>query len=95
MIAAIGLVIGVIAGLVFHPTVPDGLAPYLPIAVVAALDAIGDPKSMAAKFADGADGRYLFALKSQYGIRFDTSTEDHLSLPAATQLSLTEAVPVP
>ncbi|MEY9928201.1 small basic protein [Catenulispora sp. GP43] len=40
MIAAIGLVIGVIAGVVFHPTVPGGLAPYLPIAVVAALDAV-------------------------------------------------------
>ena len=40
MIAAIGLVIGVIAGVVFHPTVPTGLAPYLPIAVVAALDAV-------------------------------------------------------
>ena len=40
MIAAIGLVIGVIAGVVFHPTVPEGLAPYLPIAVVAALDAV-------------------------------------------------------
>jgi small basic protein len=40
VIAAIGLVIGVIAGVVFHPTVPEGLAPYLPIAVVAALDAV-------------------------------------------------------
>jgi len=40
VIAAIGLVIGVIAGVVFHPTVPAGLAPYLPIAVVAALDAV-------------------------------------------------------
>ena len=29
-----------IAGVVFHPTVPAGLAPYLPIAVVAALDAV-------------------------------------------------------
>ena len=40
MIAAVGLVIGVIAGLLFHPVVPDWLAPYLPIAVVAALDAV-------------------------------------------------------
>jgi small basic protein len=40
VIAAIGLVIGVAAGLLLHPTVPLWLQPYLPIAVVAALDAV-------------------------------------------------------
>jgi small basic protein len=40
VIAAIGLVIGVIAGILLHPTVPVWLQPYLPIAVVAALDAV-------------------------------------------------------
>jgi small basic protein len=40
MIPALGLVIGVVIGIVLHPTVPDGLQPYLPIAVVAALDAV-------------------------------------------------------
>jgi small basic protein len=40
VIAVIGLVIGVVAGLVLQPTVPAELQPYLPIAVVAALDAI-------------------------------------------------------
>jgi small basic protein len=40
VIAAIGLLVGVIAGLVLQPTVPLGLQPYLPIAVVAALDAV-------------------------------------------------------
>jgi small basic protein len=40
VIAAIGLVVGVIAGLVLEPTVPLWLQPYLPIAVVAALDAV-------------------------------------------------------
>ena len=40
MIAAIGLLIGVVAGLVLEPTVPLWLQPYLPIAVVAALDAV-------------------------------------------------------
>jgi small basic protein len=34
------LVIGVILGVVLDPTVPLGLQPYLPIAVVAALDAV-------------------------------------------------------
>jgi small basic protein len=40
MIPVIGLVAGVVAGLVFQPTVPVGLQPYLPIAIVAALDAV-------------------------------------------------------
>jgi small basic protein len=40
MIALIGLVIGVVAGLVLEPSVPIWLEPYLPIAVIAALDAV-------------------------------------------------------
>ena len=40
MIAALGLLVGVILGLLFTPHVPAGLDPYLPIAVVAALDAV-------------------------------------------------------
>jgi small basic protein len=40
VIAAIGLLVGVVAGLLLHPTVPLWLQPYLPIAVVAALDAV-------------------------------------------------------
>ena len=40
MIAALGLLFGIIAGLVFAPDVPIGLQNYLPIAVVAALDAV-------------------------------------------------------
>ena len=30
----------IVLGLVFHPSVPEGVAPYLPIAVIAALDAV-------------------------------------------------------
>ena len=40
MIAAIGLLVGVVVGLLLQPTVPFWLQPYLPIAVVAALDAV-------------------------------------------------------
>ncbi len=40
MIAVFGLVIGVALGFVLQPDVPIGLEPYLPIAVVAALDAV-------------------------------------------------------
>jgi len=40
VIAALGLVLGIVLGLVLRPDVPLALDPYLPIAVVAALDAV-------------------------------------------------------
>jgi small basic protein len=40
MIAAVALIVGVVVGFIFRPTVPTWLEPYLPIAVVAALDAV-------------------------------------------------------
>ena len=40
MIAVLGLVFGVVLGLVLRPDAPLWLEPYLPIAVVAALDAV-------------------------------------------------------
>jgi len=40
MIAVLALVAGVVLGVVLEPTVPGWLQPYLPIAVVAALDAV-------------------------------------------------------
>jgi small basic protein len=40
MIAALGLIVGIVLGVLLQPVVPVGLQPYLPIAVVAALDAV-------------------------------------------------------
>jgi small basic protein len=40
MIAVLALVVGIVAGILLEPTVPIALQPYLPIAVVAALDAV-------------------------------------------------------
>lgn len=40
MIAVLGLLMGIVLGLILQPDVPVGLEPYLPIAVVAALDAV-------------------------------------------------------
>jgi len=40
VIALLALVVGVVLGLVLEPTIPAALQPYLPIAVVAALDAV-------------------------------------------------------
>ena len=40
MIPVLGLIVGVILGIVLKPDVPLWLQPYLPIAVVAGLDAV-------------------------------------------------------
>jgi small basic protein len=40
VIAALALAAGIALGLILRPTVPTWLEPYLPIAVVAALDAV-------------------------------------------------------
>ena len=40
MIAVLGLLVGILLGFVFRPDVPIAVEPYLPIAVVAALDAV-------------------------------------------------------
>ena len=40
MIAVLALLAGVVLGILVHPTVPVALQPYLPIAVIAALDAV-------------------------------------------------------
>ena len=40
MIPLIGLAVGIVIGLVISPTVPLWLQPYLPIAVIAAMDAV-------------------------------------------------------
>lgn len=40
MIAALGLLVGIVLGLILQPDVPVWMETYLPIAVVAALDAV-------------------------------------------------------
>ena len=40
MIAVLGLVVGVVVGLFVQPGIPASLVAYLPIAIVAALDAV-------------------------------------------------------
>lgn len=40
MAAVIGLIVGIIVGIFFKPAIPAVLQPYLPIMVVAALDAL-------------------------------------------------------
>lgn len=57
MIAIIGLLLGVIIGVVVQPDVPVFLQPYLPIAVVAALDTLAGGLRAAL---DGAFDSHVF-----------------------------------
>jgi len=40
VIPIIGLVVGILLGIFFQPSVPPVLQPYLPIAIIAAMDAL-------------------------------------------------------
>ena len=40
MFAIVGLILGIVLGIYLEPTLPTLLQPYLPIAIVAALDAL-------------------------------------------------------
>jgi small basic protein len=40
VIPAVALLAGILVGVILRPTVPGSLEPYLPIAVIAALDAV-------------------------------------------------------
>lgn len=40
MVPVIGLIVGVVAGIVLQPSIPSALEPYVPIAIIAALDAV-------------------------------------------------------
>ena len=40
MIPLLGLLVGVVLGILWEPTVPQIIQPYLPIAIVAAMDAL-------------------------------------------------------
>jgi small basic protein len=40
MFAVLALAVGVALGIIFEPSVPTAVQPYLPIAVIAALDAV-------------------------------------------------------
>lgn len=40
MIAVIGLILGIVAGILLDPTIPLWMQPFLPVAVVAGLDAL-------------------------------------------------------
>jgi uncharacterized protein YlxW (UPF0749 family) len=69
------------------------LVDYRPISPPYVVEAIGDPRTLEADFADSAAVRGIETLASATGIRFDVSGVRELELPAAPGLSLRYAVP--
>ncbi|MQY14884.1 hypothetical protein SRB5_50600 [Streptomyces sp. RB5] len=64
-----------------------------PLAPPYTLLAIGDGDRLSDTFQNGADGRYLYVLQENYGIRTSISTQDKVSLPAAAGLTVRNAQP--
>ena len=52
------------------------------------VSAIGDPNSIPARFVETEHGGEWLDLKATFGLQFDLTMEDSLSLPAATRLDL-------
>ena len=69
MAAILGLVLGVVAGIFLQPDIPIGLQPYLPIMVVAALDAL-----MGAFISNVITATLLVFLGNQLGVGSQLST---------------------
>ncbi|MEI2775573.1 MAG: DUF881 domain-containing protein [Tetrasphaera sp.] len=67
----------------FRPLVP----PY-------AIEAIGDPESLPAAFAQGDGAAYLKSLSDNFGVVTDVTIADHVDLPAASGLTTSLAKPL-
>jgi uncharacterized protein YlxW (UPF0749 family) len=54
---------------------------YRPLARPYVVEAIGDPKSLEARFADSPGGEWLYNLQAVHHIRLETQAVDELTLP--------------
>jgi uncharacterized protein YlxW (UPF0749 family) len=64
------------------------LVDFRPLSPPYTVKAIGDPKTLDARFADSSAGRQFSTLQQTYGIRFDVATKKKLRLPGASTVSL-------
>lgn len=69
------------------------LVNYRPLKRPYIVNAIGNPGTMPAKFADGSGGTYLSTLKSSFGIRVETVVRREVTIPASATLGTRAAVP--
>ncbi len=64
------------------------LVGYRPLTPPYQITAIGDPATLAERFAAGADAASLKALAATYGIRFDVTSSGQLTVPAGADVTL-------
>ncbi len=64
------------------------LVDFKPLAPPYVVEAVGDPKTLAARFLQGPGGDWFNALKAKWKIRFDITQQDRLDLPAAPPIAL-------
>ena len=69
------------------------LVGYRPLSPPYVVTALGDPASLADRFAASADGRDLATVAQTYGIGLDVETSGSLTVPAAEQTTLRYARP--
>lgn len=60
---------------------------YRPLARPYVVTALGDPRELPARFADGPGGSYISTLNGTFGIRADTEVSAELEVPAAVGLT--------
>lgn len=71
------------------------LVDFTPLAPPYVVDAVGDPKTLAARFLEGPGGDWFTVLKNKWNIRFDITQQDRLDLPAAPAATLRFATTAP
>lgn len=69
------------------------LVDYRPLTTPYVVTAIGDRQDLAARFAEGAAGSYLTALKSNYSIPASVATSARVEVPRSAVLDVTSAHP--
>ena len=70
------------------------LVDFRPVTNPYLVRAIGDPDELSARFLASPEVGSLAVISESFGLRFEFSQEDDLSLPAASTLELRSAVPV-
>lgn len=69
------------------------LVDYRPLSPPYRIEAVGNPDTLAARFADSAVYRAFLTYVSAVGIRFDTTTSSRMTLPATSGIVLHYATP--
>jgi uncharacterized protein YlxW (UPF0749 family) len=69
------------------------LVDFRPLSPPYVVSAVGDVRSLPARFGDGPAGRAFRTLQQAYGIRYEATTKKKLRLPGASSMSLHVARP--